>query len=171
MTSMRRSLTLSLAMLTSLALVSCAPPDPKQELQLSDVEGYWVVDTSLGTTQRISPAIRFTLTNKAAKRPIQATVTFRHKDEPDAEWGGAFLQVATAGKPLQIGERRVVVLIANSHYTTQGAPEELFKHPDFKDPHAELFIRLGSSQWVKMAAVDMERRLGTRTLGEPPRAP
>lgn len=159
------------ALLACLSLLSCAAPDPKTELALSDLEGYWIVDAPLGGTQRISPALRFKLTNKSAKRAIQATATFKRQGDEQIEWGSAFEQVAAAGKPIPIGGSRVVVLVGDSHYTAQGEPEEMFKHEQFRDAHAELFLRLGSSQWVKMVNVAVERRLGTRTLEAAPAAP
>jgi hypothetical protein len=160
-----------LVLLACLPLVACTSPDPKQELALSEVEGYWVVDTPEGGMQRISPALRFRLTNKAATRPIQANATFKRAGAEQVEWGSGFEQVAAAGKPIPIGESKVVVLIADSRYRAPGEPEEMFKNPEFKDAKVDLFLRLGSSQWVKMATVDVERRLGTRKLEAAPATP
>jgi hypothetical protein len=152
--------------LASLLAVACTPPDPQKELALSDFEGYWIVDRAKGETQRIAPAVRLKLTNRGATRPIQATTTFRRKGEEQLEWGSAWLQVTTSDKPIPAGESRTIVLVSDAHYTSPGPPEEMLQHPQFKDARAEVFLRVGSSSWVKMAVVDVERRIGTRTLGD-----
>lgn len=148
----------------ALLLTACTPPDPHKEVALSGFEGYWVVDRPLGGQTRISPAVRFTLLNQGAGRSVQATVTFRRKGEEHLEWGSAWLQVSPAGKPIPRGESKVVVMISDAHYTSPGEPEAMFGHEQFKDAQAEVFIRVGSSSWAKMGAVDCQRRLGTKEL-------
>jgi hypothetical protein len=152
----------------ALLLAACTPPDPNKEVALSGFEGYWVVDRPLGGQTRIAPAVRFTLANHGAGRSVQATATFRRKGEEQLEWGSAWVQVSPAGTPIPRGESKVVVMISDAHYTSPGEPEAMFGHEQFKDARAEVFIRVGSSQWVKMGTVDIERRLGTKEL-EPAR--
>ncbi len=147
-----------------LLLAGCTPPDPNQELALSDFEGYWVVDRPLNAQTRIAPAVRFKVTSQGTGRSIQATATFRRKGEEQLEWGSAWVQVAAAAKPIPKGESRLVVMTSDAHYTSPGEPEGMFAHEQFKDARAEVFIRVGSSQWVKMGAVDCQRRLGTKEL-------
>lgn len=151
-----------------LLLAACAPPDPNKEVTLSDFEGYWVVDRPLGGQNRIAPAVRFKVTSQGAGRSIQATVTFRRKGEEHLEWGSAWEQVAPAARPIPRGESRLMVMTSDAHYTSPGEPETMFAHEQFKDARAEVFVRVGSSQWVKMGAVDCQRRLGTKELdGQP----
>ena len=85
-------------------------------------------------------------------------------------WGSAWEQVTPAKKPLAPGKDVVVVLRSDGHYTSTGAADSMFAHPQFKDTRAEVFLRVGSSGWVKMAASPIERRVGSKTV-EPLAAP
>lgn len=152
----------------ALLLAACTPPDPQKEVALSGFEGYWVVDLPKDGQTRIAPAVRFTLRNLGAGRSVQATATFRRKGEEHLEWGSAWVQVSPAGQPIPRGGTKVVVMTSDAHYTSPGEPEEMFGHEQFKDAQAEVFVRVGSSSWVKMGAVDCARRLGTKEL-EPAR--
>ena len=151
-----------------LLLAGCTPPDPNKEVSLSDFEGYWVVDRPVGGQNRIAPAVRFKVISQGSGRSIQATATFRRKGEEQLEWGSGWVQVAPAARPIPKGESRLVVMTSDAHYTSPGEPEGMFAHEQFKDARAEVFIRVGSSQWVKMGTVDCQRRLGTRELQQVP---
>jgi hypothetical protein len=131
---------------------------------LSDLEGYWVVDTPHDTTQRISPAVRFKVTSRGAKKAVEALATFRRKGEEQLEWGSAFEPVTLSGKPMAVGESRLVVMVSDTHYTAPTGPEEMMHNAHFTDVHVVIFIRVGPSSWVKMAELDAERRIGTHAL-------
>jgi hypothetical protein len=151
--------------LTAALLVCACTPDPLKEVALSDLEAYWVVDTPVGATNRIAPAVRFRVTSKGAKKFIEAQASFRRKSEPQIEWGNGFIPVTQAGTPMARGESKVMTLVMNEgHYTGPVAPEELLRNAAFSDVHVLLFIRVGSSSWVKMAEVDAERRIGSHAL-------
>ena len=87
-----------MASLLAVALMAfgCKAPEPKVELDLTDLETYWVIDSAVGTTQYIAPAIRFHVKNKGARAwsGIQATATFRRKGE-EQTWGSDW-QTVTA---------------------------------------------------------------------------
>ena len=157
---------LALLVLTSGA---CRAPEPKAELELMGVETYWVIDSALGMTEYIAPAVRFRLRNKGA-RPwggIQATATFRRKGESQT-WGSDWRQVTTSAKPLAPGEDTLVVLKSDGRYYSTGTPESMFRHQLFKDANVEVFLRIGASSWVKFAEADIERRIGSKALQASP---
>jgi hypothetical protein len=158
----------TLVLLVLAALAGCRSHDPKQELEVADVETYWVVDSPKGATQYISPAVRFRLRNKAQEpiRSIQATANFKRVDEQE-NWGSAWEQVTAAGKPLPSGQSVLVVLRSDGRYTSAtDDPESMFEHELFKDARVEVFVRVGSSSWAKMAETAIERRIGTRGARE-----
>jgi hypothetical protein len=163
----------SAAVLALLVLASgaCRAPEPKAELELTDMETYWVIDSALGTTEYIAPAVRFRLRNKGA-RPwgaIQATATFRRKGEEGQTWGSDWRQVTTSAKPLAPGQDTLVVLKSDGRYYSTGTPESMFRHQLFKDAKVEVFLRIGASGWVKFAEADVERRIGSRAVeAQPP---
>lgn len=149
----------------AVALGACRTPDPKAELEVTDLETYWVVDSAVGQTNYIAPAARFQLKNKGAERQgsIQATASFKRKGESES-WGSDWQQVVPAGKPLQPGAAILVVLRSDGRYFAPGTPESMFLNGAFKDATVEVFLRLGSSSWVKFGAADVERRIGARAV-------
>jgi hypothetical protein len=144
---------------------ACQHHDPKQELEVLDAETYWILDSPRGQTQYMAPAIRLRVRNKSpeAVRAIQATATFRRTGE-DESWGSASEQVTRSSRPLEPGKDIVVVLRSDGHYTSPGTPEMMFAHALFKDVRVEVFLRVGSSDWVKMAEAPIERRVGSKTV-------
>lgn len=168
---MRLPSSLALVLVVACPLANCRSHDPKQELEIAGVETYWVLDSPRGDTQYMAPAIRFRVHNKSPEPilSIQATATFRRVGEEE-NWGSAWEQVTPAKKPLPPGTDVVVVLRSDGHYTSSGAADSMFSHPLFKDTQVEVFLRVGSSGWVKMAESPIERRVGSKTV-EPLAAP
>jgi len=145
---------------------ACRAPEPKAELELTDVETYWVIDSALGTTEYIAPAVRFRLRNKGT-RPwpgIQATATFRRKGEEGQTWGLDWRQITSSARPLAPGQDTLVVLKSDGRYYSTGTPESMFQHHLFKDAKVEVFLRIGASSWVKFAETDIERRIGSKAV-------
>jgi hypothetical protein len=163
----------SLALL-ALLLGACRAPDPKEELTVTDYEGYWIVNSPVGDTQRIAPTVRFKVKTKGTKRSIEATATFRRKGE-DAVWGEAWSPVSVGGKPLEAGEVHTLVLTSDRHYTSSGSPETMLTNAAFKDVVVSVFARIGGGTWTKLRDVDIERRLGsassTAQAGDVPASP
>jgi len=149
-------------------LVACAAPDPKAELEVMGLETYWAVDAPKAGEQYIAAAVRFEVRNKG-RRPwgsIQASAGFRRPNDQGVfeEWGGDWKQVAPSRKPLQPGESLLVVLKSDARYHSAGAPESMFQHEAFRDAKVEVYLRLGSSGWVKFGEAPVERRIGARSV-------
>jgi hypothetical protein len=58
----------------------------------------------------------------------------------------------------------VVVLRSDGRYTSTGPAESMFTHQLFKDARGEVYLRVGSSGWTKMAEAKIERRVGSKTV-------
>lgn len=155
-----------LSLAAALVVAGCATPDPQALLEVRGVETYWTVDPSRGTTNYLAPAVRFEVVNRTAEptRSIQATATFRRTNEPHLTWGSAWEQVTPAGQPLAPGESRLVLLKSDARYFSEGPPESFFAHEQFQDVKVEVFLRVGSSGWSQFSVVDVERRLGSRSV-------
>lgn len=158
-----------------LAGAGCRTPDPQAEVELNNIETYWAVDSPSGATQYIAPVVRFNLRNKGAEPldSIQATATFRREGETQA-WSGAFLEVKPPqGKELRPGQSALVMLKpeGEGRYKSDISPEQMLAHALFKDVRVEVFIRLRSSAWVKMAETPVERRLGSHAVASPAASP
>ncbi len=158
------------SLVLALALGACAAPDPRAELEVVGLETYWAVDAPRGGEQYIAPAVRFEVRNKSG-RPwgsIQASAGFRRPNDQGVfeEWGGDWKQVAPSRKPIAPGERTLVVLKSDARYHSPGPPESMFQHAAFRDAKVEVYLRLGSSGWVKFGEADVERRIGARSVPE-----
>ena len=150
----------------ALLLASCRAPDPTRIVEIRDIETHWAVDNSQAGTQYIAPVARFQVTNISAEPQgsIDVTATFRRKGET-ATWGGDYRQVSTRRKPLEPGQSEVLVLKSDTRYYSNGPTEGMFAHKDFKDTTVQLFLRVGSSKWVKFSEeLDVERRIGARSV-------
>jgi hypothetical protein len=147
-------------------LGACRAPDPRLELETRDLETYWAVDPAKGETQYLAPVVRLRLHDKGTRplKAIQATATFRRKGEESLTWGSDWKQVVPSSKPLLPGQDVPVELKSDARYFSTGSPESMFQHQLFKDATVEVFVRIGSSGWVKMAAVDVERRIGSKSV-------
>jgi hypothetical protein len=155
-----------------LVLAGCRAPDPNAVVKATDLETHWAVDSGdAGGTQYIAPVVRFKLANISGESQgsVQVTATFRRKGEENLTWGSDFRQVASRAEPLVPLQVLPVVLKSDARYYSTGAPEGMFSHADFKDATAEVFVRVGSSPWTKVGALDVERRIGAR--GVQPSAP
>jgi hypothetical protein len=158
-----------LAVLALSALVAaCRSPDPRAVTDVLDVETYWAIDSAQGDRQFIAPVVRFQVHNKGRDplRTLEAQATFRRKGE-DAIWSSAWTRVTgPGGAPLAPGASSLVVLKpeGEGRYFTNGPPETMFTHAQFRDATVDVFLRIGSSPWTKFATADIERRIGTRSV-------
>jgi hypothetical protein len=142
-------------------VAACRRPDPKQELELVDVETYWIVDASQGETRYLAPAVRFQVRNKGPHElhSVEATVVFKRKGETQT-WGSDWRKVTAPGKPLAPGGKALLVLRSDGRYSSTGTPESMLQHELFVDAQADVFLRVGSSSWEKFTTVAVDRRVG-----------
>lgn len=173
--SILRAPRLSLVLLAAAAALggACRSADPKLELEIADLETYWAVDSPRGERQYIAPVARFQVKNRGQQplRSIQVTGGFRRKGEEQIDWGTAFEQIAPASRPLQPGESVRVMLKSDGRYYSSGEPAAFFEHKLFRDALVQIYVRIGSSKWELMAQADVERRIGTKALGQESPAP
>jgi len=162
---LRPAAVLGLAVVLAAALAACKSHDPKAELEITELETYWILDSPRGGTQYMAPAMRFRVRNRSPQpiHSIQATANF-HRVGEEENWGSAWEQVTPASKPLEPGKDVLVVLRSDGRYTSPGTAESMFAHELFKDARGEVFLRVGSSGWVKMAEAPIERRVGSKTV-------
>ncbi len=147
---------------------ACRSPDPRTVVDVSDTETYWAIDQAQGERQFIAPVVRFTVHSKGDKplRTLEAQATFRRKGE-DAIWSSAWTKVTGLNSAaLPPGGHSLVVLKpeGEGRYFTNGPPESMFVHPQFRDANVDVFLRIGSSPWTKFFNADVERRIGSRTV-------
>jgi len=154
------------ASLLALLLAGCQTPDPQKELRLSDLETYWAIDSSMGATHYISPVVRFRVQSLSAVplRSVEATAAFRRRGEENLTWGTDWQRLTTPARPLQPGQSALVMLKSDARYYSQGSVEGMFTHAQFKDAKAVVFLRVGASGWSRFAEVEVERRIGSKSV-------
>jgi hypothetical protein len=57
-----------------------------------------------------------------------------------------------------------VMLKSDARYFSKGDPGSMFQHQDFRDAKAEVYLRVGSSAWIKFADAPVQRRIGARSV-------
>jgi hypothetical protein len=154
------------ASMLALLLSGCQTPDPQSELQLSDLETYWAIDSSMGATHYISPVVRFRVKSLSAVplRSVEATVAFKRKGEENLTWGTDWQRLTTPSRPLQPGQGALVVMKSDARYYSQGSVEGMFTHAQFRDAKAVVFLKVGASSWSQFAEAEVERRIGSKSV-------
>jgi hypothetical protein len=105
--------------------------------------------------------VRFRLKNVGGETlgSVQARARFPSPDQHEA-WGSIQEQVSTWSRPLDPGKEAVVTVRSAGRYHAAADPEDILRSPGFKDPRVEVYVRIGSSAWAKMAEATVERRIG-----------
>jgi hypothetical protein len=147
--------------------VACNRHDPAKELEVTDIETFWIVDSPRDGQNFIAPAVRFHLRNKGPSRlsSVQARARFPGTAE-DEPWGSIQQQVSNWREPFPPGEEREVTVRSVGRYQAAADPEDMLRSPGFKDPRVEVFVRIGNSYWVKLAEATVERRIGAPGVEE-----
>jgi hypothetical protein len=143
------------------AFAACRSHDAAKELSVSGVETYWIVDSPQQGQNYVAPAVRFRLKNVGPETlgSVQARARFPSPDQHEA-WGSIQEQVSTWSRPLEPGKEAVVTVRSAGRYHATADPEDILRSPAFKDPRVEVYVRIGSSSWAKVAEATVERRIG-----------
>jgi hypothetical protein len=143
------------------AAAECSGHDAAKELAVSGVETYWIVDSPQQGQNYISPAVRFRLKNVSSRTigSVQARARFPAPDQREA-WGSIQEQVSTWSRPFEAGKEAIVTVRSAGRYHSTADPQDMLRSPGFKDPRVEVYVRIGSSNWAKMAEAPVERRIG-----------
>jgi hypothetical protein len=147
--------------------VGCSRHDPAAELEVLDIETYWIVDSPRDGQNFIAPAVRFRLRNRGSSRlsSVEARARFPGTAE-DEPWGSIQQEVSNWRDPLSPGEDRLVTIRSVGRYQAAADPEDMLRSPGFKDPTVEIFARIGNSNWAKLAEAPVQRRIGAPGVEE-----
>ena len=148
---------------SALGAASCATPDPKVLLKVTDVETYWVLDPSRTEKRFLAPAVRFRVENISDETliTVDATAAFR-RDGSDEAWGSGFFRLTEGTKRLAPGARVLVTMSSDARYSTEGDPATAFTNPTFKSVNTTFFLRVGSSSWVEFGKASVENVIGSK---------
>ena len=158
---------LAAAFSIALAVSSCAAPEPKTLLKLTDLETYWVLDPSRTEKRFLAPAVRFRVENVSTESllAVDATVAF-YRDGATDPWGSGFFRLTERRKRLAPGARVLVTMSSDARYSLEGSPETAFANKTFDSVHAKYFLRVGSSPWVEFGETPIENVIGSKDARE-----
>jgi hypothetical protein len=150
-------------LLAVLSVGSCATPDPKTLLKVTDVETYWVLDPSRTEKRFLAPAVRFRVENISQETliTVDATAAFLRDGSPEP-WGSGFFRLTEGRKRLEPGARVLVTMSSDARYSMEGAPETAFTNATFRSVNTKFFLRVGSSPWVEFGKAPVDNVIGSR---------
>ena len=161
----RAAATAGLALLLGLGLAACQRHDAARELELAQLQTYWIVDSPRQGQNYIAPVVRFRLKNVSSQplHSVQARARFPAADQEEA-WGSIQEQVSNWRHPIEPGKDTLVTVRSAGRYQSPADPEDILRSPAFKDPRVQVFVRIGASDWAMLAEADVERRIGAPGL-------
>ncbi len=147
----------------TLGASSCAAPDPKALLKVTEVETYWVLDPSRTEIRYLAPTVRFRVENVSQETliSVDATAAFK-RDGSDEAWGSGFFRLTEGTKRLAPGARVLVTMSSDARYALDGEPATAFTNPSFKSINTKFFLRVGSSPWVEFGGASVENVIGSK---------
>jgi len=168
-----RAVCFALAGLLAVVAASCADPEPKSLLKVTELETYWVLDYSRTDTRFLAPAVRFRVENISNETllAVDATASYFREGTADS-WGSGFFRLTEGRKTLAPGQKVLVTMSSDARYSIVGPPETAFTHATFKPVRTKFFLRVGSSMWVEFGQAPIENVLGSKdarqVLAQPP---
>ncbi len=146
---------------------SCRPPvNVKEAVEITEVSSGWFDAGIVEGKNKIVPSVSLRL----QKQPdvnldsVAVNVIFRRppsEGNEEEEWDEVFIQNA---KFTESNQTPLLVVRAEKGYT--GDPPQsrmdLLQHSQFRDVRATIFAKYGSTQWVELGRIDVERQLLTR---------
>ena len=148
---------------TALSSTACGKPvDLTKGLQIDAVATGWFDAGIFQGKNKLVPTFAFTLKNVSDQTlvTLQVNALFRRVGEKD-EWGSGFLPaVGSSGlKPGASTDR--LVIKSQLGYTGTESRQEMLKNVVFVDAKVDIFVKYGSTQWVKFGEYPIARQLIT----------
>ncbi|MBK5256334.1 MAG: hypothetical protein JJE39_09910 [Vicinamibacteria bacterium] len=151
------------SLIMAFSAVSCATPDPKALLRVSDVETYWILDPSRTDKRFLAPVVRFQVENISQETllAVDATASF-HRETIKDPWGSGFFRLTEGRKAVAPGAKVLVTMSSDARYTLEGAPETAFQNSSFKSVDVKFFLKVGRSTWADFGTAPVENVLGSK---------
>ena len=150
------------ATLITLVLLStgCGPTlDVAAALRLESVSTGWIDVGPVGTTNKLEPAVEFTVKNASDRTlaPVQVNAVFRRLGEA-SEWSNGMVTAAGSSGLAPAASERLVIK-GGAGYTGTDAQWDLLKNSQFVDATVDLFARYGSRQWTRIGEYRIARQI------------
>jgi hypothetical protein len=153
-------------LLLSLVAAGCGPSvDLARTLRVQDVSTGWFDAGIIDGKAKLVPSITFKLANGSDQKlaVLQVNALFRRINEPNAEWGSAFITAAGSEGAAAGATIGPFTIRSDRGYTgTDQTRDEMLHNKQFVDAKVDLFAKYGSTQWAKIGEFTVERRLLTK---------
>ena len=151
-----------------LALSACTTSvDVKESVEIVETSSGWFDAGIVDGKNKIVPSVSFRLRKRddVDLDGVALNVIFRHppagEGAAEDEWDEVFVQNAAFSE----GNQTPLLVIRTDKGYTGDPPQsrmDLLQHSMFRDLRARVYAKYGSTQWVELGAIDVERRLLTR---------
>ena len=167
--SARRPVRLWLALVLGLsapmALAGCRSSEPEAStaLQVTDVVTGWFDAGIVNGQNKLVPTISFRLKN-SADRPISSVdinSVFRVIGDEE-QLGSKYVHGIDRNGLAPGGTVGPFVLRSDLGYTSEGSRLQMLQNSQFKDAQVQVYAKHGSSQWVRLAEITIQRQLLTQ---------
>lgn len=150
------------AILSVLSTAACGGPpvDLTKGLRLEAVSTGWFDAGIVEGNNKLVPSVTFKLRNLSDQSlpVLQVNVLFRRVSEQD-EWGSGFL-TAAGSSGLEPGATTDFLTVRSQlGYTGTESRQEMLRNPQFVDAKVDLYVKYGSTQWVKAGGYPIARQL------------
>ena len=153
-----------LVLLVALATASCGPKvDLAKGLQVVDVSTGWWDAGVVNGQNKLVPSISLKLKNGDTEpiAGVQLNAIFHRVGEEDG-WGEHFVQAVDRSGLAPGATSQQIVLRSGLGYTGSQSRIELLQNSQFVDARVDIFGKQGRGNWVKLAAVRIDRQLLTQ---------
>jgi hypothetical protein len=157
---MKRAVVGPLVLALAAAAGGCADPvDVATAIQIDSVTTRWVDEGVVDGKHKIVPAATFILKNVSDKDVglVQVNAVFRQANSA-AEWSSAFVPAAANRLPAGSSSGTVVVR-GTQGYTSIEVPDAMLRNSQFVDAKVDIYVKSGSSNWIKRAEPPIARQL------------
>lgn len=164
---MRRGRAARAALVACLAWVAAACSGRAVELakalELGEVTTGWY-DAGIveGSKNKLVPTVSFKLRNRSDDRigPVQLNAVFRRVSETE-QWGDHFVRALAPDGLAPGATSGEITLRSNLGYTGTQPRSQMLQNREFVDATAEVYVKYGSAQWVKLGQFKVDRQLLT----------
>jgi hypothetical protein len=144
----------SLLLFCCLAAAGCGGPtvDLPKNLEVKDVTTTWWDAGVVDGSNKLVPMITFTVVNHSDQKldQLQLNVVFRRLNEPQVDWGSAFLMNPTPGGLAAGASSEPFTLKSNLGYKGTDPREVIMRSQFFIDAKVDVYAKYSSVQWKKI---------------------
>jgi hypothetical protein len=149
------------AMVLALSSAACGPSiDVAAALRLESVSTGWVDVGPVGSSNKLVPAVEFTLKNASDRTlsPVQVNAVFRRMGD-SSEWSNGMVTAAGAAGLAPAAATDRLVIKGGAGYTGTDGRWDLLQNSKFVDATVDVFARYGSRQWTRVGEYRIARQI------------